>query len=291
MIEKEENASKALSEISFNKELKILVAEDNSTNQKYIRSLLQIHKLNPTIVKNGREAVEAIQKEEFDCILMDLHMPEMDGITATKIIRNLPDERLQKIAIIALTAAAYKEDKEKMLAAGMNDYLSKPINEEALMRILKQFDSEIPLPVQVSNLALEVQKMSQDTKNEPLKLVNIESSEVINKVSFKNNFGSFSKEILNEIIDEFIGHHEQKMESIKKQIDVKNMNGLMHEAHSLKGEISMFSAEDVRQKMFILEDKGRKAITSDLDQDFEAAQRALLLLVDELTEIKNKASL
>jgi len=289
-IENDENTIKKLSDISFNKTLKILIAEDNSTNQKYIRSLMQIHKLSPTIVNNGKEAVDAALSQKFDCILMDLHMPVMDGITATQTIRNSANEQLKDIPIIALTAAAYKEDKEKMLAAGMNDYLSKPINEEALMRILKQFDSDIPLPIKESNIAIELKKMTIDKTETPI-IQNELPAKVINIISFKNNFGSFGKEILNEIIDEFIGHHAIKMESIKKQIDAKNLSGLMHEAHSLKGEISMFSAEDVRQKMFVLEDKGRKGIATDLEQDFEAAQKGLEKLVVELTEIKNKNSL
>ena len=287
-IEEEEHITKRLTEVRFNKELKILIAEDNTTNQKYIRSLLKIYNLDPIIVSNGREAVEKASSEKFDCILMDLHMPEMDGIAATIAIRNSSDEQLKNIPIIALTAAAYKEDKEKMLAAGMNDYLSKPINEDGLFRILKQFDSETPITTIESNLAIELKKMEKESKiTETTKDID-SHEEVINMTSFQNNFGAFSKEILNEIIDEFISHHEQKMASIKQQIDNKNLGGVMHEAHSLKGEISMFSAESVRQSMFILEDKGRKGIADDLEKDFELAQKQLAKLVSELTIIKTK---
>jgi len=286
-IENEESTTKKLSDIVFNKELKILIAEDNTTNQKYIRSLLQIHKLNPLIVNNGKEAVDAATSQTFDCILMDLHMPEMDGIVATETIRKSNDERVKNIPIIALTAAAYKEDKEKMLAAGMNDYLSKPINEEALMRILKQFDSENPNQKLESSLVSELKQINEIEKAE-IQAEEIDiRMDVINKVSFKNNFGTFSNDILQEIIDEFIGHQAQKMQLIKEHIDSKNMNRLMHEAHSLKGEISMFCAETVRQKMFVLEDKGRKGIETDLEQDFISAQIFVNKLAEELAELKN----
>jgi len=285
-IEEEENITKKLSNITFNKELKILVAEDNTTNQKYIRSLLQMHKLNPIIVNNGKEAVDAVSGLDFDCILMDLHMPEMDGITATQTIRNSSIEKIKDIPIIALTAAAYKEDKEKMLEAGMNDYLSKPINEEALMRILKQFDSDTNIQNIESTLVSELKKINETESEKEQEEQDIRKA-VINKTSFKNNFGTFSKDILNEIIDEFIGHQAQKMQLIKSHIDERNMSRLMHEAHSLKGEISMFSAETVRQKMFILEDKARKGIETDLEQDFLSAQIFVNKLSEELTEIRN----
>ena len=283
-IEDEESEIKTLSDIVFNKQIKILIAEDNTTNQKYIRSLLQIHKLNPTIVNNGKEAIEATEKQEFDCILMDLHMPEMDGITATKIIRSSSNEKIKNTPIIALTAAAYKEDKEKMIAAGMNDYLSKPINEESLFNILKQFDSDMPLNVE-SSLVAEMKKMKEDDKNTPEEEPEM-PEQVINIVSFKNNFGSFSKDILNEIIDEFINNQSDKLKNIKAEIDINNLNGLMHSAHSLKGEISMFSAETVRQKMFVLEDKGKKGINDGLISDFEIAQKYVIKLTEELAEIR-----
>jgi len=288
-IEEEENVTKKLSDITFNRKLKILIAEDNTTNQKYIRSLLQIHKLEPIIVNNGKEAVDSVSEQPFDCVLMDLHMPEMDGIDATLAIRKSTNEKIKNIPIIALTAAAYKEDKEKMLNAGMNDYLSKPINEEALMRILKQFDSEMPIQMIESNLVNELKETSKNTKEKTIS-IDIQNG-VINMTSFKNNFGTFSKDILNDIIDEFIGHQAQKMQQIKEDIETKNMNRLMHDAHSLKGEISMFCAETVRQKMFMLEDKGRKSIETDLNQDFLSAQIFVNKLAEELTEIKNNPKL
>ncbi len=292
-LKTEEKNAASLKNIRFNKNLNILIAEDNKTNQKYIVSLLKIHHLNPTIVENGKQAVEAIQTTSYDCIFMDLHMPEMDGIEATKIIRNTSDNRIKNIPIIGLTAAAYTEDKENMLAAGMNDYLSKPINEEALFRILKQFDSPNPFNKEDSILAQEVKKLEQEEKS---KLSSEESSEeipnkVINIQSFTTNFGSFEKATLNDIIDEFITHQSEKMNLIHQYITELDFKLLMHEAHSLKGEISMFCAESVRQKMFIIEDKGRKEIAENLEQDFNRALLYIQKLIDELTIIKNSPSL
>ena len=107
--------------------LSILVAEDNPVNQKMTRVMLERKGARVTVVSNGRQAVEATRKESFDLILMDVQMPEMDGLEATEIIRRELADDDACPPIIALTAHAMKGDREKFLAAGMDDYLSKPM--------------------------------------------------------------------------------------------------------------------------------------------------------------------
>ncbi len=111
--------------------LKILVAEDNSVNQLVIRTMLEKAGHELEVVENGRLALEAVQVETFDLVLMDVNMPEMDGITATKEIRSL-DSAVSQIPIVALTANALNGDRERMLDAGMSDYVAKPIEPERL---------------------------------------------------------------------------------------------------------------------------------------------------------------
>ncbi len=107
---------------------RILVADDNAINRKLVKKMLASMGYTPTLVTNGRECVEAIQAEEFDAILMDIQMPEMDGLAATRAIRDLGNP----IPIIALTADAMPDDRARCLAAGMNDYLQKPVRPDAL---------------------------------------------------------------------------------------------------------------------------------------------------------------
>jgi CheY-like chemotaxis protein len=126
------------------KNLRILVAEDNVVNQQVVRGVLRKKSMEVVIASNGLEAVEAINNatEPFDLVLMDLEMPEMDGIAATKVIRE--GTASPNIPIIALTAQAMRGDRERCLAAGMNAYLSKPINPELLYRTLAdQFDPQL----------------------------------------------------------------------------------------------------------------------------------------------------
>jgi CheY-like chemotaxis protein len=120
-------------------ELRILVAEDELVSQLAIKTQLTRMGHNVVCVSNGREAVEAARQAAFDCILMDIQMPEMNGVEATEQIR-----RIQKplgrsgVWIIALTAYALAGDKDKFLAAGLNDYISKPVQQEQLAAVLRR---------------------------------------------------------------------------------------------------------------------------------------------------------
>ncbi|MCS7085451.1 MAG: response regulator, partial [Bacteroidia bacterium] len=121
--------------------LQILVAEDNLINQKMIRMVLNRMGYRPVIVSNGAEAVELARRQAFDLIFMDVQMPEMDGITAT---REILKSGLFKPVIVAMTANAMSSDKDECLAAGMSGFISKPIRIEQVHEALVQFGSRIP---------------------------------------------------------------------------------------------------------------------------------------------------
>jgi len=120
--------------------LRILIAEDNVINQQVILFILQKLGYDPTIVDNGREAVDMAAKTTFDVILMDLQMPEMDGLEATKLIRSAvaAGGPTTQPAIIALTANTMEGDEDECLRAGMDDYLGKPVKlEEVIAKLQK----------------------------------------------------------------------------------------------------------------------------------------------------------
>ncbi len=116
--------------------LRILLAEDNEINQEIATEILRGLGMESTVAKNGAEAVELWEKGDFDLILMDVQMPIMDGLTAARNIRAKSDPRAQSVPIIALTANAMGEDREKSLDAGMNDHLTKPLNVNELRSAL-----------------------------------------------------------------------------------------------------------------------------------------------------------
>ena len=137
------------------RDVRILYAEDNPVNYKLGEKILKRMGYQIQLVSNGREAVKFIQEGgPVDIVLMDIQMPEMDGITATKKIRNWESklknpnsQSLNPIPIIALTANAMKGDREKYLDAGMNDYLSKPFKKDDIQRMIKKWTH----PVKTTN--------------------------------------------------------------------------------------------------------------------------------------------
>lgn len=128
--------------------LRILVAEDNDVNQRLTRRLLQNLGHTADIAANGLDVLAAVERVQYDVVLMDCHMPEMDGYEASRRIRQLeitstPAVRRHRIRIIAFTASVFDGDREKCLAAGMDDYLSKPVQVEELKAALDRAQRDL----------------------------------------------------------------------------------------------------------------------------------------------------
>jgi CheY-like chemotaxis protein len=113
------------------------VAEDNAVNQRLIARLLEKRGHSVVLAQNGREALEALDKQRFDIVLMDGQMPEMDGFEATRLIREKEKASGTHVPIIALTAHAMQGDKERCLACGMDGYVPKPIKLEDLFSVME----------------------------------------------------------------------------------------------------------------------------------------------------------
>jgi len=118
--------------------LQILVAEDNLVNQKLALKILSKLGITASLAENGKIAFEMVQQQQYDIILMDMQMPEMDGLEATRLIRTTA--MVQPI-IIAMTGNAMKEDKDECLKAGMDDFLSKPVKLEELVNMLTKWSN------------------------------------------------------------------------------------------------------------------------------------------------------
>ena len=118
--------------------LRVLVAEDHPVNRQYMAALLEGMGHKPHFAGNGLEAVQAIREQHFDIVLMDLHMPVLDGVGATLSIRALADSAAATVPIIALTADAFAQTRERCLMAGMNDFLAKPVSPERLSAMFRR---------------------------------------------------------------------------------------------------------------------------------------------------------
>jgi|Deesub1362B_J571_1020462.scaffolds.fasta_scaffold00061_92 CheY-like chemotaxis protein len=120
---------------------KVLIVEDNEANLKLIRDILIYIGYEPIEAKNGYEGIELAKKERPDLILMDIHMPKMDGVKAVKIIRSL--EEFKNIPVLALTAFAMKGDRERFLSEGFNDYIMKPFSINELIEKVQKYSDTI----------------------------------------------------------------------------------------------------------------------------------------------------
>ena len=200
---------------------RILLAEDNITNQQVALGILKKFGLQASGVFNGIEALQMVKTEAFNLVLMDVQMPEMDGLEATRRIRRLPSF-VREIPIIAMTAHAMQGDREKCLQAGMNDYISKPVTPQGLSEVLAKW-----LP------SIEAGAMHEPETVSPS---NMASSEIeIWDVQGMLERMMGDKELAKMIVEGFIGDLPKQIQAMKNFIENKDIVGCERQAHTIKG--------------------------------------------------------
>ncbi|MCK5760288.1 MAG: response regulator, partial [Candidatus Delongbacteria bacterium] len=214
---------------------KILIAEDNPLNQKLIAAILTQEQINYTIVNNGKETIEKLDKEHFDMVLMDGQMPVMDGLEATRIIR-ASKKNYKDIPIVALTASALIGDRQIFIDAGMNDYISKPIDIvelfEKILIYTNGYDHKIKIKTAVSSDSSK--ELVVDNKFELLNLSDFEEKKnIFEKGSYLN--------ILNMLLTDF----ETKLDLITNFLEDNDLGSLRHQTHSLKGIVTNFDTPKI----------------------------------------------
>jgi CheY-like chemotaxis protein len=198
----------------------ILIADDIHMNMLLIKTQIQYHIPNAAVksCKNGREALEAYELNKFDLILMDVQMPEMDGLAATRIIREKEKEKGTYTPIVALTAGALKEEQERCFSAGMDDFVSKPIQTEALVRV---FDKYLP-----ENPVFEAVEIVKDL---PIDL----SEETFDKHALLQ-FIKHNMELYKVLVQEtFI--FDTLLEILQKEVNQDNKEEIKSICHAIKG--------------------------------------------------------
>jgi signal transduction histidine kinase/CheY-like chemotaxis protein len=198
-----------------NNSCKILVAEDNAMNQQLIQHLLKTWGFEFDLVYNGLQAVEALKKQNYDIVLMDIQMPEMDGHTATKIIRN---ELKSTVPVIAMTAHAMAGEREKCINSGMNDYISKPLHEETLYEFILKYSKSINNKDNESN----DQRSTPSTQGKLIDLQYIDS------------FSGGNPELKTQMIREFVKRVPDNIHMLEKAIEEKNYTTIYRISHDMK---------------------------------------------------------
>lgn len=239
--------------------LKVLAVDDNTANLKLVEALLDELGAHIYLAKSGIEAVEFAMKERYDLILMDIQMPDMDGIEATKQIRRNPQNPNHKTPIIALTAHAMLAEKEKILLTGMNDYLIKPLNDEKLYAIIELWSSKTTvnskkidniLPYINENQGKKLKNSNNVESNNEPKIVT-DQNEVIDwakSLKLANNKPELAKTMLEALIKE-IPKDKSKIEKFK---DISNMTdeqvlSLREAVHHLHGGCCYVGVPQLKQ--------------------------------------------
>jgi PAS domain S-box-containing protein len=263
------SAAFALANDTAKKQTRILVAEDNPVNREVAVLQLQSFGYSVDTVANGLQAITALSKTDYDLVLMDCQMPEMDGYEATAEIRRREGAKTHTI-IIALTANALQGDAEKCLAAGMDDYLSKPIYPEQLHAILEKWSGKKKTP----------QKEFAAETVEANKLSNALDRTVLAKL--RKALGGKSKDFIGSLIDLFIADAQPRLEALREAIAQGDAQALRLVAHALKGSCANMGAQRMAGLCEILEEKalanslaGASTILEHLEAEFAAVKEAL----------------
>jgi two-component system sensor histidine kinase/response regulator len=245
--------------------LTVLVAEDNAVNQKLAAIMLQKLGHESVIVANGRQAIEALDRQQFDVILMDVQMPEMDGFAATAAIRQREAQTGGHIPIIAMTAHAMKGDREKCLEAGMDGYVSKPVRSRELVAAL----SNVAL---ANSEAYDLQgpEVQRTARPQNAKLI-FDPAEILDRVG-----GDLS--LLAQLIALFNETATPMVAEIRSAIADADGVRLGRAAHKLRGSVSVFAAASIVQILQSLDEIARTG-------DFSAASATTEQLESQLARL------
>ena len=205
---------------------RILLAEDNPANQMVVKSILECIGLQVDIVANGREAVEAVRSLPYDIVLMDISMPEMDGMTATRAIRQLPGQ-VGKLPIVALTAHSLSGDKEHFLEAGMDDYLSKPINRTAMLHCIAHW-TDVTAAQEPQPDPVKFQADTPPANIEGQYVGLLVDEDVLQQLTYDT-----SPDIVPELLVLYIEDARKRVIHIQKAITERDIKTLEFESHTL----------------------------------------------------------
>lgn len=228
---------------------KVLLAEDNFVNQQVAVGMLEKLGITPEIANNGKEAIELLARNDYDLVLMDVQMPEMDGLQATQMIRSrFSNVKNHDIPVVAMTAHALEGDKDMCLQSGMNDYIAKPIVLEKLIEVLEKW---LPDKIQMEKEPLSVtKKTSIDTGHSTL---------ISSGISMVFDYKSFMKRVMDDkelaktILNSFLDDIPKQIELLKNYLKEDRIKEAERQAHSIKGASANIGGEQLREIAFKIE--------------------------------------
>jgi two-component system, sensor histidine kinase and response regulator len=269
---------------------RVLLAEDNPVNVEVARAMLESLDLQVDCARNGQDALQAVQARrndnQYDAVLMDCQMPVMDGFAATAAIRREEREagRGRVLPIIAITANALQGDREACLAAGMDDYLSKPFSQQELAAVIGRWMA-LPLAATVHH--------DDAPPRLPRESVEVIQRDVINRVAL-DKIRALSRErgdaLVQKVIAAYVDDTPQQLRTLRSAIDGLDTGNVRRIAHTLKSASANVGAEALATLCKAMEHLGRTdttegadAILTDMEQEFQAVRHSLAALLEKET--------
>lgn len=272
---------------------RILLAEDNAINQEVAVEILKNAGFKCDIANNGREAFEIVQRDRYDLVLMDCQMPEMDGLEATRAIRRYENEREDgktgPVPIVALTASALTGERERCLAAGMTDYLTKPLDPIGLIETIESHLSELEANFSGDDSTNEDEEMPRGTCHE------IHAGEELHADDIRETFDfdellrrcMGKRDVAARLIDRFRCRLESDLQQLEESIMQRDAGQTATLAHALKGAAANLSAKALRREAARLEQLARADEWDGLDECFEKlSERCEQFLSMEIVELE-----
>jgi CheY-like chemotaxis protein len=229
----------------FQNAYSILLVEDVEINQLLASRIIQSWGGSVDIAPNGKIAVEMVMKKMYDLVLMDIQMPEMDGLEATRRIRSLHDSKKASVPIVALTANVLKGDGDRYLAAGMNNYLSKPYDESKLFQI-------ISLNLKNGNMSAEpVIAVNAEPVPKPV------SSEKLYDLTMVQTIAGGDINFIKRMVQIFLDTMPPSIEQLNNELNQQNWDPLSKLAHKMKSTIDSMGIASLKEVIRTIEANGK----------------------------------
>jgi PAS domain S-box-containing protein len=246
---------------------RVLVAEDNPTNQKVVRILLERLGCQVQMVANGREAVQAVLREPFDLVLMDCQMPELDGYEAARRIRAAEEGTGRRIPIVAFTANALRGEREQCVAAGMDDHVAKPVRSETLAAVLSKWVTGC-----TSTSKRDLAAQGDEAESEPEKLRGLRES--IDRAIGELMRSGLSEVDIRDLIDGFVESTPGMVEELTGDVRRQRLEAAARDAHRLRGCLGWIGLRNLEANLRAIEGHckdGNGELVAELMPELETA--------------------
>jgi two-component system, sensor histidine kinase and response regulator len=278
--------------------LNVLLAEDSIANQRLALGLLEKWGHSVVVAQNGREALAALEVHSFDLVLMDVQMPEMDGLEATAAIRRREAQTGRHIPIIAMTAHALKGDREQCLAAGMDDYVAKPIRARELYAAIERYsdgpaaESKLRTTIEGATAETTTQETDRQTPETGARPESIQAAPSHSDISVDWDEAlsvvDGDRDLLADVVLAFLEECPALMQSLEAAIRANDSAKVQRTAHTIKGSLKIFGLSATLERMVQLESMGNNNDLDGAAELFDRLRSEIDCLLSELADFTAK---